>query len=403
MQLLHVVPTYLPAVRYGGPIFSVHNLCKALVERGHEVEVFTTSVDGSNDSPVPIASPMVLDGVKVTYFSSPFFRRLFWAPGMKRALERTMEGFELVHLHSVFLWPTFAAARTAERQQVPYLIAPRGILSPTLVRSKNYKVKSLWLRLVERHSIEHAAGVHVTSRREGDSLSWLRALGYRLPAIHVIPNPIDSAILEPKPERTVALPAGLESLRQQSLVLYLGRISWKKNLDLVIEALPSLHDAHFVIAGNDDEGLRARLERKARRLAVEEQLTFTGPVYGAEKAALLRAATVFVLPSRSENFSNSVLEAMAVGCPVIISPEVGLAECVRAGGCGIVLESEVDAWSSAIQQVLADGSLRAKMSRAGKEVALRRFGPAQVAAQMEDLYQHVVDNGSKARTVKAAR
>src|SRR5262249_2892122 len=69
MRILHVVPTYLPAVRYGGPIFAVHGLCRALARRGHHVEVFTTNVDGSGASPVPLGEPVDLDGVQIRYFS----------------------------------------------------------------------------------------------------------------------------------------------------------------------------------------------------------------------------------------------------------------------------------------------------------------------------------------------
>ena len=53
LRLLHVVPTYLPAVRYGGPIQSVHALCRALAAQGHVTDVFTTNVDGPGDSDVP--------------------------------------------------------------------------------------------------------------------------------------------------------------------------------------------------------------------------------------------------------------------------------------------------------------------------------------------------------------
>jgi hypothetical protein len=58
MWLLHVVPTYFPAVRYGGPIHSVHGLCAALAARGHDVHVFTTNVDGPGDSDVPLGQPI---------------------------------------------------------------------------------------------------------------------------------------------------------------------------------------------------------------------------------------------------------------------------------------------------------------------------------------------------------
>ena len=83
MQILHVIPTYLPAVRYGGPIFATHGLCKALAARGHEVQVFTTNVDGPGNSRVPIGLPVNLEGVQVRYFPCPLLRRLYLA----RAIE----------------------------------------------------------------------------------------------------------------------------------------------------------------------------------------------------------------------------------------------------------------------------------------------------------------------------
>src|SRR6266567_5101717 len=128
MRILHVVPSYLPAVRYGGPIFSVHGLCRALAARGHHVEVLTTNVDGSSNSAVPLGVPVSLDGVHVSYFPSKVLRRLYWSPPLARALDTKISSFNLVHLHSVFLWPTWAAVRSAKRARVSYLISPRGML-----------------------------------------------------------------------------------------------------------------------------------------------------------------------------------------------------------------------------------------------------------------------------------
>ncbi len=165
VKILHVVPTYLPATRYGGPIFAVHGLCRALARRGHDVHVFTTNVDGDGVSGVPLQTPVALDGVQVHYFASPL-RRLYLSPSMKRALRRDTAGFDLVHLHSVFLWPTWAAARAARRAGVPYVVSPRGMLVPELIARKSRWTKTAWIRLIERDNLESAAAVHFTARRE---------------------------------------------------------------------------------------------------------------------------------------------------------------------------------------------------------------------------------------------
>src|SRR6478672_7513573 len=92
MRILHVIPSYLPAVRYGGPIFAIHALCKVLATRGHEVQVFTTTIDGPGNSPVPIGGPVNLESVRVRFFPCPLLRRLYWALG--RALEREIRQFD---------------------------------------------------------------------------------------------------------------------------------------------------------------------------------------------------------------------------------------------------------------------------------------------------------------------
>ena len=85
MKILHVVPTYYPAVRYGGPIQSVHGLTTALAAQGHNVHVYTTNVDGEGISPVSLDQPARLDGVTVWYFATSAGRRLYRSPAMRHA------------------------------------------------------------------------------------------------------------------------------------------------------------------------------------------------------------------------------------------------------------------------------------------------------------------------------
>ena len=179
------MPTYWPAVRYGGPIYSVHELCRALSSIGHDVHVFTTNVDGDEDTDVPIGQAVDVDGVKVWYFPSRLGRRLYYSPRMNSALRKRTREFDVVHIHSVFLWPTWAAARAACKAGVPYMLSPRGMLLKDLVRRKSRWKKSLWIYLMESSNLRNAACIHVTSRLEGVGL---REFGFELPAIHVIPN-----------------------------------------------------------------------------------------------------------------------------------------------------------------------------------------------------------------------
>src|ERR1700747_315645 len=192
MRILHVIPSYLPAVRYGGPIFATHGLCKALAARGHEVQVFTTNIDGPRNSPVPIGLPVNLEGVQVRYFPCPLLRRLYWAPALGRALESEIGKFDLVHLHSVFLWPTWAAARAARKAGVPYVLSPRGMLVRDLIGRRSWLAKSAWIQIIERSNVEQAAALHLTSQLEAEEL---QRFGWRSAQLTVIPNGVDDPTL----------------------------------------------------------------------------------------------------------------------------------------------------------------------------------------------------------------
>ena len=191
MRILHVVPTYYPAVRYGGPIVAVHGLCRALAARGHELLVFTTNVDGPGITDTPVATPVNLDGVQIRYFPCPLLRRLYWSPALSQALRREIGNFRLVHLHSVFLWPTWAAARVARNVGVPYVLSPRGMLVKDLIARRSRLVKSAWIRLIERANVEQAAVLHLTSQLESTELAYF---GWRLPRVAVIPNAVDEPL-----------------------------------------------------------------------------------------------------------------------------------------------------------------------------------------------------------------
>jgi glycosyltransferase involved in cell wall biosynthesis len=354
--LLHVVPTYLPAVRYGGPIVAVHGLCRALVARGHEVDVFTTNVDGDSISEVPIGQPVMLDGVRVHYFASTM-QRLYMSPDMRRALRNT-KNFDLVHAHSVFLWPTMAASRAAHRDRVPLVISPRGMLVRGLIEKKSSLVKKSWIALVERRNFARASRIHFTAEREWEDA---REIGLPLPDPFVVPNGID---LVPRPD--VA--------RDPATVVYLGRINWKKGLDRLIDALPS--GARLVVAGNDEENLTPKL----RELAGNRNVEFTGPVYDKAKWRLLASAAVFALPSMSENFGNVVVEAMMMETPVVVTPAVGLAPDVVEAGAGIAS----DDFATALAQILENPR---DYGQRGRQLVESKFSWPTVAAQMEEAYR----------------
>jgi len=342
LRILHVSPTYLPAIRHGGPIYSVHGLAQALVELGHEVHVFTTNVDGPGVSDVPLNRPVEIDGVNVWYFSVNWPRRLYRAPTMGRTLRRMVSSFDIIHLHSVFLWPTWAAAAACRKASIPYVISPRGMMVKELIRLKSRAAKSLWIKLIERSNLEQAATIHVTAEIEGRELD---KFGFSLPPLVTIPNGVtppvvrDAAAMSTEPQS-----ADIYALTErQPLVLFFGRINWKKNLMELVRAMSRVPNGHLGIVGIDEDGYGSDLLTLTSSLKLNNRITILPRlVVGSEKEALLSACKLFVLPSLSENFGNAALEAAIRAKPILVSEEAGVATLVREHQCGLTCRPNAD-------------------------------------------------------------
>jgi len=384
MRILHVVPSYYPAVRYGGPIRSVHGLAGALAGRGHEVHVYTTNVDGPLEADVPLGTAVDLDGVSVWYFPTSRGRRLYRSTDMRRALDINISNFDVVHTHSVFLWPTTAAARAARAHRVPYVLAPRGMLVADLIRRKSRLAKLAWMAAFERRNVEAATAVHATSKLEADDI---RRLGLRYQRIIIVGNGVEM------PDPGASAHCGIAGISREHLtVLFLGRINWKKGLDRLIPAMLHLPEAELVLAGDDDEGYRAPMEALAGNLGVATRVRFIGPVHGPEKWSLLASAQVLVLPSYSENFGNVILEAMAAGCPVVVTPEVGLAGVVRDSGAGLVIPGDPESLAWALRSILIDRNAARAMGEAGRKTVAERFTWEAIAGEMEQEYLQITSD-----------
>ncbi|MCI5140783.1 MAG: glycosyltransferase, partial [Candidatus Electrothrix sp. ATG1] len=360
-------------------------LCRALAERGHTVEVYTTAVDGKENSRVELEKPMDVDGVQVTYFPSSLLRRLFWSPSMQQALEQNICQFDLVHLHTCFVWPVYAAAMAAQQAGVPYLFAPRGMLERGLIRRKSWLKKSLWIQCFGKKILSGAAALQVTTRREAEQI---KALNLPVPHLVHIPNGIDPHEVQDGNENGNGV--AKRQWGKAGYVLFLSRINWKKGLDRLIYAWGCGLDLPLVIAGNDEEQYTLKLMALAKEQGVGRHIHFIGQVAGAEKWALYKGAKLLVLPSYSENFGNVVLEAMAAGCPVLVTPEVGLADAVTAYGAGVVVEGKPEKLAAAITSLLNDKDALNRMGRQGMRAANEHFSWSAIAQKMETVYLDVL-------------
>jgi glycosyltransferase involved in cell wall biosynthesis len=379
MKILHVVPTYLPAWRYGGPIRSVHGLAKALVNRGHEVYVYTTNIDGPNVLDVPTNTPVNIDGVMVIYFPcEEFFRRLYISKAMKNRALCDIGKFDVVHLHSVFLWPTWMIGRLAAKNNIPYILSPRGMLINSLIRKKNFLIKTLWINFLEKKIIANAKYIHFTTKLEHNEFINLciSSKNYL-----IIPNGYD---FQDRFE------CDSDDLRQFEIffshyIIFVGRLNWKKGLDRLIQALKFVPYFHLLVVGNND-GMMNRLIQQVKKLKLENRVHFLGEVKGIAKKNLIKKSQMLVLPSYSENFGNVLLEAMALGRPVAVTKDVGLADGLLAHGAGILLPDDPIEMGKKLAETLANKKILHQMGIAGSMFA-KNFTWDNIAKKFEMAYQ----------------
>jgi glycosyltransferase involved in cell wall biosynthesis len=271
--------------------------------------------------------------------------------------------------------------------RIPYIVAPRGMLVPELIKRRRRLLKSVWLRIMEDGNFRDAAAFHFTSQLEAEQCV---RLGFPIKRWIVIANGIDPDTFdvdsEPRPSDRVA-----QAMNRGPYLLYIGRINWKKGLDRLIASLPMVPHLRLVVAGNDEERYQHRLKEIIKQEDLGNRVKFVGPVYGDDKSALLRKAVALALVSHSENFGNVVLEAMAVGCPVIVSPQVGLAGVVERVRSGVVVEPEPNVLARAIREVWSDQGLRKAMGERGRAVVEAEYHWSTVAEKMERAYREILN------------
>lgn len=382
LRVLHVIPAYFPATRYGGPTECMHRLCEALPAHGVDVDVVTTDADGPFDLDVPLGSPAHFEGVAVRYFHRTPPWELKVSLPLVRHLIRVRGAYDLLHITAIFSFPSTAAALVARAAGLPYVISPHGILRGPAFAQKRYKKAPYW-HLVERRNVEHAAALHAASELEADDIRRL------VPDARVLTIPFG---VRPEPPR--------DTPRAPRTVLFLGRQHPIKRLDRLLRAMrlvtAELPDAELVIAGPDDDGERSRLERLLAQLTPRPRVRWLGAVAGEEKARLLAEATVLALVSDSENFGQVVLEALASGTPVVVTRGCPW-QVVEAAGAGYWVEPTDEAVGAALVRVLRGTMGASSFELASRQLAARYAWP-EVARSMAQGYFDVVSRASVART-----
>jgi glycosyltransferase involved in cell wall biosynthesis len=249
-----------------------------------------------------------------------------------------------------------------------------------------WKKRPVW-QLLERKNLASAALLHATSEQEAQSF---RDRGLRVP-IAIIPNGVElPGYDEPN--------TGHCPTSSKRTLLFLSRIHPKKGLSMLLEAWAKVRPSgwNLKIVGPDEGGHRKELEKQATSLGLADVVSFHDAVRGKDaKSALFREASLFVLPTHSENFGIAVAEAMAHGLPVITTHGAPW-QLLETEQCGWWVPVSVAGLAAALDDATRQSpESLAEMGARGRAVVAERFGWDGIARQFIDCYRWLLGEGSK--------
>ena len=327
LRILHIIPTIGP--RYGGAAVACIELCRALAEKGAEVVVYTTDIDRPEGWIDSSEEPLLIEGVQYFFFKTIGPEYYWFSLGLFRALKREIPTFDVVHIHSLYRVHLPLAVYFCRKYDVPFVLKPHGSLDPYLFGRRRWRKWPHEL-MFERRAFAHAAAVHFTSKEEQLLATTTSVFDDALPYQRVV---VPSGVVIPEGLRANDKKATdfferFPECSGKDIVLFLSRINFKKGLDILVKAFGIVaakkENAHLVIVGPDNEGYARRVKKWLEEEGVLQRTTFTGMLLGGDKQAAFNAATVFVLPSYTENFGIAILEASSAELPVVISNKVNI-------------------------------------------------------------------------------
>jgi len=394
MRILNVTQSYAPFFEFGGPPVKVRALAEGLAARGHAITVLTAdwgldrrlqqlpNEPRAEDN--PFGRKRTAAGVAAIYLGNWLhYRAASWNPALPRFLRARLQEFEIVHIFGLYdmLGPQVAAA--CREKKIPYVVEPIGMYVP--------RVRSLWLkrmyhRFIGREMLAGASAIIATAEQEK---SELIAGGIPREKIVLRRNGVAGPPVLPERGR---FREALGVPPEAKLLLFLGRLSEKKSPELLLQAFakiatsetPDQAPVHVAFVGPDETGMLAKLKKMAVSIAPAGRVHFSPALADTPKWQAYRDADIFVLPSQNENFGNTAAEAVAAGTPVIVTDQCGIAPLL-AGVAGLVVKHDGTALTNALQELLQDETLYARL-QAGCAAVFRALSWNQPIEQMVNVY-----------------
>lgn len=356
----------------------------ALIAQGLEragIEVHIATTQGSEDDRVS-SGQQILSFPRQTEFYKISLPLVSW-------LSRNVHAYDLVHIHGLFSFASYAAASKAKKSGVPYVVRPLGVLNQWGLQNRRRLLKRLSFALIEKRIIANAAAMHYTSQAEKVEAAQA---GVEKDS-YVIPLGVDARPLEhlPNPDRFFSR---YPNARGREIVLFLSRVDQKKGLDRLIRAFAQLNrlrpEALLVIAGTGESHFVEALRNQSRALGIADEIIWTGFVTGEDKLSAIAAASIFALPSSSENFGIAAVEALAAGLPCVLSDQIGIVDDVREYDAGLVTACDDDELVSALLQLSENQALRVRLSANARRLAAERFSVEAMTRSITRMYNGVL-------------
>lgn len=384
MHLIQINASYKPAYVYGGPTMSVSKLSEELMRAGHSVRVLSTTANGATELNYPTASPVTIDGVPVHFYKRYTKDHSHFSPGLLLGLYQMVKNnpdTRIIHIHAWWNLVSVLSCFVALLMGKEVILSPRGTLSAYSFGNRKSVLKNLFHKLIGKALLKRCH-IHATSIREEEAVIRL----FHPQSIRVIPNFVEL------PQRT---PACQDDGHAGFNVLFLSRIEEKKGLDMLFEALADCaFNWKLSIAGRGNEEYEWKLKQLAKSLKIDDRIIWIGQQGPERKFEVMQQHDLLVLPSQDENFANVVIESLAVGTPVLISQQVGLADYVAEKNLGWVSALDVKALSSALSNAFAQTAMRKTIRQTAPDIIRHDFNEYTLIKRYQDMYTDVTEHQS---------